>query len=52
MVKEEKVALTRPAQVERGWQVKVEKAREAREAGKQLRKGKTPAFPTRRALVR
>lgn len=41
----------RPAGVEQSWQQKVERAKEARREGNEIRKDKAPAFPTHRRSI-
>ena len=43
--------LPRPAGVDTGWQDKIDKAKQARDEGRELRKDKTPGFPSRRGRM-
>ncbi len=43
--------LPRPAGVDKGWQEKIDRAKQARKDGQELRKDKTPGFPARRGRI-
>lgn len=43
--------LPRPAGVDKGWQEKIDRAKQARNEGRELRKDKMPGFPSRRGQM-
>ncbi len=53
MAERDTVAIEKPAQIkDEDWAKKISIAREAREQGKELRRGKEPTFQTRSGIQR